>query len=485
MKKIFFLSLLCFCLFSSKVLALTEVVEGSWATYNEGTLIDSSLIPSGHVSTRANLKNSLFVADATEENGREQGFTGIGYFDEFGVTYYFDKFDELGNKTHNSFIVGNPDPTKPDLTLTEVTWDGDASTWIGEGAEVWAVNYNGTGEDVLVAYAYNKLAYTRITNAGDELLQVSGAKIEFQYQSDAKNLYDTLIYFPDDFVYCSAIRLVDITESLKKYGGNGQTSRDGYDLDAMYGYKILYIPTEEYEYQSETAVAFGELNLNCENSWQKVVLKVSTALLKDGNVSKFDIIAGQHYKVGTGEVYLNEEGKVSVRYNFLSSYNLVNVKDTKVGIYRNYNSMLKNGKLLGNGNLVNDDNVTLDDEYAYIRLHFDVEIPTYLVDKLEYVQEYATVCEKQEEPKEESDNKVDCDKKCCDKKCCDKKNCDKKVNCNEKKDCNKKLNYNNKTNKVNKVNVKVNNCKKCKTITGFIKKISCNFIKGLKKIGCK
>lgn len=433
MKKKICLFLLGLFLMTPNANALTEVAEGSWATYNEGNVIDSSLVDKGY-EKRTILESSLYAADASEENGREQGFTGIGYFGEEGVTYYFNKYDEEGNKTHNSLIVGNPDETQPDLTLTEVTWDGGNSTWIGEGVEVWAVNYNGTGEDRLVAYAYNKLATVRAQNAGAELVQVEGAKIEFAYQSDAKNLYDTLVYFPNDFVYCSAIRVVDITETLKQYGGNGQNVHDGYDLDALYGYKILYIPVEGVEYQSETAISVGELNLNCEDSWQKAVMKVATSDLTDGNVVTFDIIAGQHYLVGTGEVYLDENGEVKVRYNFNDSYNLVNVNDVKIGIYKDYSNMLKNGKLLGNGQLNVDEKVTIDNEYAYIRLHFDVEIPTYLVEKLEYVEEIASVCEVVEEEKDTGCNK-------------DKNNKNEnKHDCNDKelnKDCNKENNKSN------------------------------------------
>jgi len=463
MKKIFLL-LLCFCYFLPSVDALTEVAEGSWASYNEGTLIDESLIDKSHLKSRVLLENSLHEADATEQNGRDIGFTGIGYF-ENGVTYYFNKYDENGNKTHDSLIVGSPDPTEPDLTLTEVTWDGDKSTWIGEGAEVWAVNYNGTGKDVLVAYAYNKLALTRATNADAELKQVEGAKIEFAYQSEGKNLYDTLIYFPEDFVYCSAIRLVDITESLKIYGGQGQDSKDGYDLDAMYGYKILYIPTQDVEYQGETAIAAGDYNLNCESSWQKVVLKVATADLKDGKTVSFDIIAGGHYKVGSGEVYLDESGEVKVRYNFNASYNLVKVNDTKVGIYKNYNNMLKKGKLLGNGQLTADEKVTLNDEFAYVRLHFDVEIPTYLIEKLEYVEEIAVSCET---PKEEDKNN-DCNKEENKKDECNKDQkechkCDKKESCNKDKD-------NDKDDDKETCNKDKNNQKECHKCD---KKESCN-----------
>lgn len=451
MKKICFL-MLGLILMTPNVNALTEVAEGSWATYNEGELIDDALIDSGY-KNRTVLENSLYTADASEENGREVGFTGIGYFGEGGVTYYFDKYED-NIKTHSSLIVGNPDENAPDLTLTEVTWDGDKSTWISEGAEVWAVNYNGTGEDVLVAYAYNKLALTRAEASSVELLQVEGAKIDFSYQSDAKNLYDTNIYFPDDFVYCTAIRLVDITESLKSLGGNGQNTHDGYDLDAIYGYKMLYIPVEGVEYQDETAISVGAHNIGCEDSWQKSVMKVNVSELENNNIILFDIIAGGHYKVGTGEVYLGVDGTVGVRYNFNESYNLIKVNDVKIGIYKNYNNMLKNNKLLGNGQLTSDEGVTLEDEYAYIRLHFDVEIPTYLIASLEYVENFDVVCEALDDNSTDCDkddkehncgNKKDCDKKKCNKVCSNHKNDkdDVKDNCHKKNDSKKKNNNSN------------------------------------------
>lgn len=434
--------------------ALTEVATGSWATYGEGTLIDSSLIDKGY-EKRAFIENSLYAADATEERGREKGFTGIGYFGEKGVTYYFNQYNEEGVKTHDSLIVGNPDATQPDLTLTEVTWDGDNSTWIGEGAEVWAVNYNGTGEDRLVAYAYNKLAMKRATDAGAELAQVEGARIEHKFQSEAMNLYDTLIYFPEDFVYCSAIRIVDITESLKQYGGNGQNVHDGYDLDAIYGYKILHIPVADVEYQANTAAAVGNMNLGCENSCQKVVMKVATQDLKDGNVVPFDIVAGEHYVIGNGEVYLDENGEVKVRYNFNTSYDLVKVNEEIVGIFKDYANMFEKGQLLENDQLNVDEGVTLDDEYAYIKLHFDIEIPSYLTEELEYVEEVTTTCELPEEKEE--------DKKECNK---GKKECNK-----DKKDCHHK----NKCDKDNKKQVKHNkNCSNHKRNNSWLKKLSNN-----------
>ena len=36
---------------------------------------------------------------------------------------------------------------------------------------------------------------------------------------------------------------IDISdEDLKELGGNGQNVHDGYDLDAIYGYRVLYSP---------------------------------------------------------------------------------------------------------------------------------------------------------------------------------------------------------------------------------------------------
>ena len=84
-------------------------VEASWATGCLGTL-DESLIDNGFAK-RANVENSL---------------------------------------------------GEPDLSLREVTRDGDTSRQVGEGVEVWAVNYNGTKKDKLIAIAYNKTAQTRL-----------------------------------------------------------------------------------------------------------------------------------------------------------------------------------------------------------------------------------------------------------------------------------------------------------------------------------
>lgn len=388
MKKKIYLVALGFFLLLPGVKALNANVVGSWATNNFGVFVGS--YDSGY-QNRTILSNSLFEADATEENGREFGFTGIGYFVD-GVTYYFDKYDSNNTKTHTAKLVSNPNENEPDLKLTEVTWDGDSSNWIGEGVMVYAVNYNGTNEDKLLAYAYNKTAIVKAEKQNIELMQVPGARVEFIYQSEAHNLYDTLIYFPDDFKYCSAIRIVDITESLKVLGGNGQNTHDGYDLDALYGYKILYTPVEESELKGETAVSVGEYNVGCENSWQKIVMKIKVADLVNNDYT-FDIVAGQYYKIGTGRVYLNENNMVAVSYEISSYLNDIVVKDSKIGIYSNLSNMMRDGKLLGNGKLTNNENVTTDSEYVYVRVHLDVEIPIYLYDFLDKVDDIVAVCE--------------------------------------------------------------------------------------------
>ena len=415
MRNKIFLFMLGLFILSPSVSALSENVIGSWATSNTGNPI---MDPDKGYDNRLNLTNSLYEADASEENGRELGFTGIGYFGSEGVTYYFDKFDDEGNRTHYSRLVKNPGDGA-DLMLREVTWDGDNSTWTAEGVQVYAVNYNGSGEDKLVAYAYNKLAYTRASAKGVQLPQVNGAKVEFSYASDAHNLYDTLIYFSDDFEYCSAIKLVDVTEDLKYLGGNGQNVHDGYDLDAIYGYRVLYSPVGDITYKDETAVSVGDININCESSWQKVVMKVKVADLIE-NDQTFDIIAGQYYKIGTGRIYL-EDGIVKVQYEFIPYYDIKGIDTVKIGIYKDLNNMMKDGKLLGNGKLIADENVTESDEYAYIRLHFDVSIPDYLYDVMDKIDNIDTVCD----IISSSDDKDDDNKSCASDKCDDVKDKDK------------------------------------------------------------
>lgn len=405
----------------------------SWATYNEGEVVLELVTQ----PERAELERSL--GESTK--GVTNHFTGVGYFGTEGIVYYFDGVNESGTRA-SSFLVNNPDVNAPDLMLREITYSNAStglSDWRGEAVEVWAVDYNGTGEDVLLAYAYNRSAKQLADAKGVILKQVDGAKVDFSYEEGSYDHYDTLVYFPEGFQYCRAIKLVDVTEDeeLRSLGGGGMNSRDGYDLDAIYGYRILEVPTENVEYQSETAISVGALNLNCENSWQKVVMKVSVADLYDGNVVNFDIIAGQYYKIGSGEIYLDENEEVKVRYNFNDSYNLVKVNDVKIGIYENYNDMIKNGKLLGNGCLNKDEIVKSNNEYAYVRLHFDVEIPTYLIDKLEYVDSINSSCEIIDEDKKEHicDKKDDKEHKCCDKK----NKCNKKCKKNNyiKRTCNK------------------------------------------------
>lgn len=373
---------LCFVALSTSVLAFSNgYVSSSWATMNEGDLTEGQ-IDKGY-EKRTSLLASLYEADSLGKDNVEGTFTGIGYFPE-GVTYRFDVEVEDGTVV-KSQLVENPNPNEPDLSLREITWDGDTSPWIGEGVKVYAVNYNGTGEDKLIAYAYNKTAQKRLDeyNARNhttiELAQVEGAKVEYTYPIEGnRNVYSTDIYFSDDFQYCEAIKLVDITDTLKVYGGKGQETSDGYDLDAVYGFVVNY----DLTYGSETAVAMSNNeraeNLKKGTSWQSIVMKVNVEDLKENGDVTFDIIAGQHYKIGEGTIYLDEEGKVAVKYEFTDyKFNIQGEETAKVGIYSNLKSMLdKKGKLLGNGKLTKQEEVTEGD--AYIRIHFDAKIPQYV-----------------------------------------------------------------------------------------------------------
>lgn len=55
-----------------------------------------------------------------------------------------------------------------------------------------------------------------------------------------RNVYSTDIKFLEEFEYCNAIKLVDIFESLNKYGVTGTNTNYGYDLDAVYGFRVMY-----------------------------------------------------------------------------------------------------------------------------------------------------------------------------------------------------------------------------------------------------
>ena len=354
-------------------------VTFSWATSSEGELPEQ--YKGNTQGNRGEISESLGENDSIGTTGLEEKFTGLGYFTE-GVIYRFDKTVEDGTNV-DSWLVKNPNSLEPDISLHEITWGND---WCAEGVEVYAVNYNGTGEDRLIAIAYNKLAETRINDYNKkygtalELRTVENCKVEYKYAIEENdNVYSTNVWFPDDFEYCEAIKLIDITEELKKFGGGGQKSHDGYDLDAIYGFVINY----DMERGNETAIAISNdervNNVKCGNSWQSIVMEVNVADLKNGEKIKFDIIAGQHYKIGEGYIFLDSNGIVSVDYEF-SKYELeILGEDTvKIGIYDNLNDMLKKGKLLGNGKLTKQEKIT--DGKAYIRLHFDAQIPEYLYD---------------------------------------------------------------------------------------------------------
>ena len=252
-KKLLFLTtivvgiLLCTSVFAD-VESDGTVVSSSWATSFEGKLDMTNFTPGNE--ERIIGQHTVGEFDATGKNNSEGTFTGIGYFPE-GTTLRFDKILDTG-EVIKSRLVKNPNQGKPDLSLREVTWDGDSSPWIGEGVEVYAVNYNGIGKDELVAIAYNKTAQKRLdeynakNGTTETLRQVEGSKVDFIYPIEGnRNVYSTDIYFPEEFQYCDAIKLVDITESLKKYGGQGKDRYDGYDLDAIFGYVIRY---DSYQY---------------------------------------------------------------------------------------------------------------------------------------------------------------------------------------------------------------------------------------------
>ena len=402
MKKKIGLGVLALLAMAPSVSALNANVVGSWATYGEG--IVSKEVESGN-ENRTVIANSLYEADASSNSGSDTTFTGVGYFGEEGVTYYFDKYED-GEKTYNSKLVRNPDATGADLILREVTW---GSSWIGEGVEVYAVNYNGTGEDKLIAYAYNKVAYTRAESAGEVLPQVEGSNVSFETVEGNADLYDTLVNFSDEFEYCSAIKLVDITEDLKYLGGSGQNSNDGYDLDAVYGYKVLYAPVGDITYKEETAVGIGEVNVNCSDALANNVMKVNVSELIDGDKT-FDIIIDGNYKIGTGRIYL-EEDVVKVDYAIYSYYEIEEIDNAVINISKKLGCSKK-------------EDVTIEDEYAYISLNLKVSVSEYLYDYFEEIDAITTICEEIEVPED-------------DDTCNKEHSCDKKHKCNNEHKCNK------------------------------------------------
>ena len=383
MKKIFgilaIMQILSLCCFATVFAFNTEgYVTFSWATQSEGILPEK--FEGNTQGNRGDLTQSLGEEDSIGTTGLEEKFTGLGYYPD-GVVYKFNKTVEDGSEV-KSWLVKNPNSNEPDISLHEITWGND---WCAEGVEVYAVNYNGTGEDKIIAIAYNKLAEPRLEQynakkgTNIELRTVEGSKVEYEYAfANNDNVYATNIWFPADFEYCEAIKLVDITEDLKIYGGGGQKSSDGYDLDAIYGYVINY----DMECGNETAIAIATdsrvNNLKLGKSWQAIVMEVDVDDLKNGEV-KFDIIAGQNYKIGEGSIFINVDGIVDVKYEFTKYELEILGEDTaKVGIYDNVNDMLKKGKLLGNGKLTEREEIS--EGKAYIRIHFDAQIPNYLYD---------------------------------------------------------------------------------------------------------
>ena len=100
---------------------------------------------------------------------------------------------------------------------------------------------------------------------------------------------------------------------------------------------------------------------------------------------------------------------------------------------------MKDGKLIGNGKIINNDNVTLDDEYVYVRLHLDVEIPVYLYDFLDQIDHIDKICEINTNNKnfhrrfDTSLTTYNCEKNCCK---CNARNNFSRMNYNKKLSCN-------------------------------------------------
>ena len=130
--------------------------------------------------------------------------------------------DEFGR------VVENPDESKPDLVLTEITW----GNWSSEIVEIYAINYNGTGEDKLVAHAYNR------TTPLDKQIQLDEAANSKVYFITEGSSYLTNVYFSEDFKFCDGFKLIDKSEPAP----NG--SYDGYDLDAIMAYTVVYSPSK-------------------------------------------------------------------------------------------------------------------------------------------------------------------------------------------------------------------------------------------------
>lgn len=218
MKKI--LTLLLVLAFVTEVDAREVHGVQSYATRAYGERIYEGTAKRGKLSESLGLPNTI--------NGKEGGFTGIGLFGENGVEYTFDQYDEDGNIIELGRVVGNPDETKPDLVLTEITW----GNWTSEIVEIYAINYNGTGENKLVAHAYNR------TTPHDKQIQLDEAANSKVYFIAEGSSYLTNVYFSEDFEFCDGFKLIDKSEPAP----NG--SYDGYDLDAIMAYTVVYSPSK-------------------------------------------------------------------------------------------------------------------------------------------------------------------------------------------------------------------------------------------------
>lgn len=156
-------------------------------------------------------------------------------------------------------IVNNKDVAVPDLQLNEGSVDGQGN--IGEGIRLYAINYNGTNTVKHVATVYNETAQTNldaynVANGTSEVLEVvPGSKVEYKVVPNTNNyIYQADIYFPEDFVYCDGIFAIDITNELKKYGGNGQNAKDGFDLVGLEACNVIRADITNYKADTENKI---------------------------------------------------------------------------------------------------------------------------------------------------------------------------------------------------------------------------------------
>lgn len=201
-------------------------------------ILDAAVTAPGnsHVSARANVANAFGPADALQNAGNNL-FTGLAFFPE-GVTYYFGDDENSIQEIYN-----NPDETLPDLSFIEVTWNNN---WHTEAVDVYLVDAfldDGTRVDsLLIGRVFNR------KNLANRQENGFGFDVELK-----GNFTYTNVFFPDDVVKASAVRLVDATKAVNTPVATHTSYKpydDGYDLDAMVAYYTL--PSTNFENKLET-----------------------------------------------------------------------------------------------------------------------------------------------------------------------------------------------------------------------------------------